>query len=300
MVDQSWDQGVRFIDTAAMYGHGLSEYRLGHALRERPRDEYVLSTKVGLVLRAARPGSFDSGLWVDPPPMAATFDYSYDGVMRSFEDALQRLMTDHIEIVLMHDVDRYTHGNAQDAMFETAVTEGFRALVELRDQGLVDAIGFGVNEADVLEEAIRRTDCDAALLAGRYTLLEQDPLDSLLPLCIDRGVGVVLGGVYNSGILATGPRKGAKFNYGPASDEVLTVAGRLEAVSSRHDVPLPAAAIQFAAAHPAVASVCIGSRTQEQQAGTYRYLDLPIGPELWVDLRAEGLIREGAPTPTGV
>lgn len=299
MVDQSWDQGVRYFDTAALYGHGLSEYRLGHALRERPRDEYVLSTKVGRVLRAAAPGSFDSGLWSDTPPMAAVYDYTYDGVMRSFEDALQRLMTDHVEIVYMHDIDRYTHGDGQAEAFETAVKDGFRALEHLRSQGAVRAIGVGVNEANVLAEAVRRTDCDAVLLAGRYTLLEQEPLDDLLPLCEEREIGVVLGGVYNSGILATGPRAGAKFNYGPAPEQVMERAGRLETVCSRHDVPLPAAAIQFAAAPPAVASVCIGSRTQDQQAGTAAYLQLDLPGALWEDLRTEGLIRPDAPTPGG-
>lgn len=297
MVDQAWDQGVRYFDTATLYGHGLSEYRLGHALRERARDEYVLSTKVGRVLKAAPRGTFDSGLWVDTPPMAPEYDYSYDGVMRSFEDALQRLMTDHVEVVFMHDVDRYTHGDLQDKMFTTAVEDGFRALVELRDQGAVKAIGFGVNEADVLTAALRRTDSDVALLAGRYTLLEQDPIDDLMPLCDERGIGVVLGGVYNSGILATGPREGAKFNYGPAPEDVMERARRVEVVCQRHDVPLPAAALQFAASHPVVGSVCIGSRTQEQQAGTARYLDLDIPAQLWSDLRDEGLIRHDAPTP---
>jgi D-threo-aldose 1-dehydrogenase len=299
MVDQSWDQGVRYFDTAALYGHGLSEYRLGHALRERPRDAYVLSTKVGRVLRRAAPGTFDAGLWQDTPPMAALYDYGYDGVMRAFEDALQRLMTDHIEVVFMHDVDRYTHGTAQEEYFETAVEDGFRALVKLREEGAVRAIGFGVNEADVLAEAVRRTDSDAVLLAGRYTLLEQEPLDDLLPLCTERGIGVVLGGVYNSGILATGPREGAKFNYGPAPQDVMERAGRLEEVCRRHGVPLPAAALQFAAAHSAVASICIGSRTPSQQAGTAEFLQLAIPPELWVDLRAAGLIRSDAPTPDG-
>lgn len=300
MVDQSWEQGVRYFDTAALYGHGLSEYRLGHALRERPRHEYILSTKVGRILRAAAPGTFDSGLWTNPPPMAAHYDYTYDGVMRSFEDALQRLMTDHVEIVYMHDIDRYTHGDGQAEVFKTAVEDGFRALMKLREQGAVRAIGIGVNEADVLAEAIRRTDCDAVLLAGRYTLLEQEPLDDLLPLCAKRDLGVVLGGVYNSGILATGTREGAKFNYGPAPKDVMERASRLEVVCRRYGVPLPAAAIQFAAAHPVVSSVCIGSRTQAQQAGTADYLQRDIPTELWTDLRAEGLIRPDAPTPDGV
>ena len=299
MVDQSWDQGVRYFDTAPLYGHGLSEYRLGHALRERPREEYVLSTKVGRLLRPAAPGTFDSGLWQDTPPMAAVYDYSYDGVLRAFEDSLQRLMTDHVEIVFMHDIDRYTHGESQKEHFETAVEDGFRALVRLRDEGAVRAIGVGVNEADVLTEAVRRTDSDAVLLAGRYTLLEQEPLDDLLPICAERGIGVVLGGVYNSGILATGPREGAKFNYGPAPRPVMEQASRLDEVCRRHGVPLPAAALQFAAAHPVVASICIGSRTPSQQAATAEFLQLDMPAQLWADLRAEGLIRSDAPTPGG-
>ncbi|QZY50921.1 aldo/keto reductase [Leucobacter tenebrionis] len=298
MVDQAWGLGVRYFDTAALYGHGLSEYRLGHALYERPRDAYSLLTKVGRVLKPAARGTFDSGLWVDPAPMSVTYDYSYDGIMRSAEDAMQRLMTDHIEMVLVHDVDAYTHGaEAQRGYFEQAVTDGFRALEKLRDEGVVQAIGFGVNESDVLLEAMQRTDSDVLLLAGRYTLLEQDPIDDLFPLCRERGASVILGGVYNSGILATGPRDGAKFNYSPAPREVLDRAARLETICRRYDIPLAAAALQFAAAHPVVASVCIGSRRPEQQAQTAEYASLAVPSALWEEMQAEGLIREDAPLP---
>ncbi|HET7399185.1 MAG TPA: aldo/keto reductase [Intrasporangium sp.] len=297
MVDQAWDLGMRYFDTAPLYGHGLSEYRLGHALRERPRDEYVVSTKVGRVLKPAAQGSFDSGLWVRPAPFAAEYDYTFDGIMRAVEDSLQRLLLDRVDILFMHDIDRYTHGDLQESMFRTALDSGFAALERLRAEGVVDAIGFGVNEADVCAEAVRRADADCVLLAGRYTLLEQEPLDHLLPMCAEREIGVVLGGVYNSGILATGPTTGAKFNYGPAPKPVMERARRLQAVCDRHDVPLPAAALHFAAAHPVVSSICIGSRTQQQQAASAAWLELDLPSALWDDLRREGLLREDAPTP---
>jgi D-threo-aldose 1-dehydrogenase len=297
MVSQAWDLGIRYFDTAPSYGHGLSEHRLGHDLRERRREDYVLSTKAGRVLKPAAPSTIDSGLWVNPAPFEAVYDYSYDGVMRSVEDSLQRLLTDHVDIVFMHDIDRYTHGEDQPTMFRRALDDGFAALVKLREEGVVSAIGFGVNEADVCAEAVKNSDADCVLLAGRYTLLEQDPLDELLPVCEARGVGVVLGGVYNSGVLATGPVEGAKFNYGPAPADVLERTERILAICRAHDVPLPAAALQFAAAHPVVASVCVGSRTPEQQADSAALLELDIPAQLWQDLRDTGLLRADAPTP---
>jgi D-threo-aldose 1-dehydrogenase len=297
MVDQAWDLGIRTFDTAPLYGHGLSEHRLGHALRERPRADYTLVTKVGRVLTACDPGRVESGLWVEPAPFEARYDYSYDGIMRSVENSLQRMLTDRFDVLLMHDIDRYTHGDKQPAMFQTAVEDGFRALVKLRDEGIVKAIGFGVNEVDVCTEAIKRADADCVLLAGRYTLLEQDPLDELLPLCEANDIGMILGGVYNSGILATGPVEGAKFNYGPAPLEVLARARQIEQICRQHDVPLPAAALQFASAHPVVSSVCIGSRNVEQQASSAGLFSRGIPAQLWQDLRDAELIREDAPTP---
>jgi D-threo-aldose 1-dehydrogenase len=299
LVDQAWALGVRTFDTAPLYGHGLSELRLGRALQKRTRADYVLSTKAGRVLTPAGPSTIDSGLWKDPAPFAAAYDYSYDGIMRSVEDSLKRLLTDHLDIVYMHDIDRYTHSGNQPEMFRQAIDEGFPALVKLRDQGVVSAIGVGVNEADVCLAAIKETDADCVLLAGRYTLLEQEPLDDLLPMCESRGIGVVLGGVYNSGILATGPREGAKFNYGPAPQEIMDRAGRIEAICRSHDVPLPAAALQFAASHPAVSSICLGSRTPEQQHNSAEFLELRIPERLWQDLRDNGLLRADAPTPAG-
>ena len=297
MVDQAWGLGLRYFDTAPGYGHGLSEYRLGHALHERPRKDFVLSTKVGRVLRPSAPDASDAGPWVAAAPFAAEFDYSYDGVMRSFEDSMQRLLVNDLDIVLMHDIDEYTHGAGQGRMFDTALTSGFRALADLRDQGLVKAIGVGVNEADVCLRVVQQVDIDCVLLAGRYTLLEQEPLNDLFPACTERDIAVILGGVFNSGILATGPVPAAKFNYSPASDPVRRRAAALEAVCGRHGVPLAAAAIQFAAAHPVVSSICLGSRTLQQQANSVDWLEVDVPAALWADLRAENLIRHDAPTP---
>lgn len=297
MVSHAWDLGTRYFDTAPLYGHGLSEHRLGHALRSHDRDEYVVSTKVGRRLTPAPPGTFDSGLWVQPAPFAAHYDYSYDGVLRSVEESLHRMLSDRVDILLMHDVDHYTHGDAQPEMFRQAVEEGFPALVRLREEGVVSAIGFGVNETDVCLEALRRTDSDCLLLAGRYTLLEQDPLDELLPLCEERGAGMILGGVYNSGVLATGAVEGAKFNYGPAPREILERTERIHAVCRTYGVPLAAAAVQFAAAHPAVASVCVGARTPEQLNGNAELFGTAIPDALWRDLRDAGLLRADAPAP---
>jgi len=297
MLDEAWGLGIRYFDTAPLYGHGLSERRVGEALAGRVRSSFTLSTKAGRVLTPADPAGIDSGLWVQPAPYEVEYAYDYDGVMRSVQDSLDRLGVDHLEIVYMHDIDRYTHGDGQAAMFRTALDEGFAALVALREQGVVDAVGFGVNEADVCAEAVRRADADVVLLAGRYTLLEQDPLGDLLPLCESRGIGVVLGGVYNSGILATGAAAGAKFDYALAPPEVVDTVRRLQAVCDAHDVPLPAAALQFAAAPPAVSSICVGSRTPQQQRTSVELFDLPIPRGFWDDLRSEGLIRADAPVP---
>ncbi len=295
MVDQAWDLGMRLFDTAPGYGNGLSEYRLGHALHERPRSEYTLSTKVGRVLRRPE-GRVESGPWVDPA-FDAVYDYSYDGVLRSFEDSLQRLLTDRIDILLMHDVDRYAHGDRQPERFAQARDGGFRALERLRDEGVVGAIGIGVNEADVCVQALQVADLDCLLLAGRYTLLEQESLDDLLPLCTERGVGVILGGVLNSGILATGAREGARFDYAPASEAILQRTGRLSTICDRHGAALPAVAMQFAAAHPAVRSICLGARDPGQQRQNVAWFEEQVPPQLWEDLRTSGLIRQDAPTP---
>ncbi|OBJ40538.1 pyridoxal 4-dehydrogenase [Mycolicibacterium mucogenicum] len=298
MVMQSWDQGVRYFDTAPGYGNGLSEYRLGHALRSYDRSQLVLSTKVGRVLTPALDAPTQNGQYQNIPPLIASYDYSYDGVMRAVEQSMQRMLTDRFDALFIHDCDRFTHGSAQPEYFRQAIVSAFPALESLRAQGVVKAIGFGVNETDVMTEAVKTTDSDLCLLAGRYTLLEQEPLDELLPACAERGIGIVLGGVYNSGVLATGPVKGARFNYGPAPTDVLKKAGRIEEIARRHDVALPAVALQFAFAHPAVVSVCVGARNIGQQQRNAALFEAPIPQQVWEDLRAARLIREDAPIPS--
>ncbi len=297
IIDDAWASGVRFFDTAPSYGHGLSEHRLGHGLLHRPREEFVLQTKVGRRLLPRARGTFPTGLWADPAPFDTVYDYSYDGVMRAFEDSLHRMLVDRIDILLIHDIDSSMHGPELPVRFEEAMKGAYPALLSLRDQRVIRAIGLGVNEVDVCYTAAKRADFDCFLLAGRYTLLEQDPLDKLLPLCEERGIALVLGGLFNSGVLATGARPGARYNYGLAPPQVLERVARIEAVCREYDVPLAAAALQFPAAHPAVASLCMGASNVKQQRRNYQLLETPIPSELWVALRRAGLLREDAPSP---
>ncbi|MBB5163769.1 aldo/keto reductase [Mycobacterium sp. AZCC_0083] len=297
MVSQAWDQGIRYFDTAPGYGNGLSEHRLGHALRRRDRKELVLSTKVGRVLTPMLDAPSTNGQYLDIPPLVAGYDYSYDGVMRAVEQSMQRMLTDHFDVLFIHDCDRYTHGSAAPELFHQAIVSAFPALESLREQQVVKAIGFGINETDLMIEAIKSTDVDVCLLAGRYTLLEQEPLDELFPICEQQGVGIVLGGVYNSGVLATGPISGARFNYAAADANILARAKQLQDVCRRHDVPLAAVAVQFAYAHPVVVSACIGARDEKQQTRNAELFESSVPGELWDDLRAADLIRSDAPIP---
>lgn len=297
LVDNAWQHGVRLFDTAPMYGYGLAENRLGTALRERPRDEYLLSTKVGRLLRPATRERPSDPMWEAAPPMQIVYDYSYSAAMRSIEDSLQRMLTDRIDIVLIHDCDRYGHGDEQPEVFEQAMTGAARALVELRDQRVVGAIGLGVNEADVCVAAAQRADFDLFLLAGRYTLLEQEPLDDLLPLCVQEGISLVLGGVFNSGILATGTVVGAHYSYAPATEKILARVAAIETLCASYHVPIAALSLQFVTAHPAVTSVLVGASTIAQQAANFDAADVAIPNELWDAMRDRGLIRGDAPTP---
>jgi D-threo-aldose 1-dehydrogenase len=297
MVSQAWDHGIRYFDTAPGYGNGLSEHRLGHALRRRDRKELVLSTKVGRVLTPMLDAPSTNGQYLDIPPLVAGYDYSYDGVMRAVEQSMQRMLTDHFDVLFIHDCDRYTHGSAAPELFHQAIVSAFPALESLREQQVVKAIGFGINETDLMIEAIKSTDVDVCLLAGRYTLLEQEPLDELFPICEQQGVGIVLGGVYNSGVLATGPISGARFNYAPADANILARARQLQDVCRRHNVPLAAVALQFAYAHPMVVSACIGARDEKQQTRNAELFESSVPGELWDDLRAADLIRSDAPIP---
>lgn len=293
----AYDAGLRLFDTSPFYGSGLSEYRVGHALRQLPRDSYVISTKVGRWFRPHDPATLDRGSWTDTLDFIQTFDYSYDGIMRSVEQSHLRLATHRIDILLIHDADRTTHGDGVEAAFKTAMDSGYRALDELRRNGDVKAIGVGVNEADMCARFARAGDFDCMLLAGRYTLYEQDSLDDFMPLAVEKNIGLLIGGAFNSGILATGPTAGATYNYQPAPSDVRDRIGRIEAVCARHEVPLAAAAIQFTLGHPAVSTVTIGMAKPERIAQNLALMRHPIPADLWADLKAEGLLRDDAPAP---
>ena len=294
----AWDDGIRFYDTAPHYGQGLSERRVGDALRGADRVDYVLSTKVGRLLKPA--GYADSRYaYRSPMPFDITYDYSYGGVMRSYEDSLQRLGLDRIDILLMHDIGQATHGDQNALYFSIAMGEGYRALAELRSSGDVRAIGLGVNEFEVCEQALDHGDWDCFLLAGRYTLLEQEALRTFLPACEARGCSVVIGGPYNSGILATGVGNGeAHYNYGDPPADVVRKVIRLEAACEEYGIPLAAAALQFPLAHPAVAAVIPGMDTPVHVAQTRRLLRMPIPDDLWRTLKDLKLLRQDAPVPT--
>lgn len=299
MFQTAWDLGVRLFDTAPMYGHGLSELRTGHSLRWKNRDEFVLSTKVGRVLKAKPRTQIDFGMWNNAAPNEMIFDYSYDGTMRSIEDSLQRLALERLDICFIHDIDVFTRGNDQPEVFKEAMNGAWRALESLRDQGVVKAIGVGVNEWQVCHQALQQRDFDCFLLAGRYTLLEQDSLDKFLPLCLERGAAVMLGGGFNSGILATGAIENARYNYAPAPATVLSKVAAIEKICRDYEVPLPAAAMQFVTAHPAITSFVAGTRTVDQLQKNVDWFSYPIPADLWADLKKAGLIRADAPTSQG-
>jgi D-threo-aldose 1-dehydrogenase len=296
----AWKAGIRYFDTAPLYGLGLSETRLNHFLRGKPRDKYVLSTKIGRRLKVSPPDRRTGiGKFFDTPSRQQIYDYSHDGVMRSLEDSLERLGVDRVDILYAHDLDVYTHGSAEarDRYIEELMTSGYRALVKLRDQKVIGAFGAGVNEWEACQILAERGDFDIFLLAGRYTLLEQSALDSFLPLCERRGIGIVIGGPYNSGILASGPRPGAYYNYAPAPKEILRRVAEIERIVRRHRVKLVEAALRFPLFHPAVVSVIPGASRPAEVALNMRTLAKRIPKAVWADLKAAGLLRADAPTP---
>ena len=297
----AWDAGVRYFDTAPWYGRGLSELRIGHLLRTLPRDEFVLSTKVGRILRApAYPHAPDPRTQPGGLPFEVRFDYSRDGILRAYEDSLQRLGLVRIDVALVHDLDLGYHAPPArwDALMGQLITGGWQALADLRAAGLLRGIGVGINPLGMIPRFLELFDPDFFLLAGRYTLLEQEALAAELPACVERGVGIVIGAVFNSGIGATGPVPGARYDYRPATPPELDKAARIQAVCQRHGVPLAAAALQFPLAHPAVASVIPGPITPAQVHLNLAGIRHPIPPDLWRELKAERLIREDAPTPS--
>lgn len=299
VLDAAWAAGIRYFDTAPLYGLGLSETRLNRFLRGKPRGDYVLSTKIGRLLRGCAPGEARDcvGKFFDVPNRREVYDYSYDGVMRSLEFSLERLGLDHVDILYAHDLDIFNHKTAEalEARIAELMTGGYRALVALRDQGVIKAFGAGVNEWQPCQTLAERGDFDLFLLAGRYTLLEQGALDSFLPLALRRGIGVVIGGPYNSGVLATGARPGAFYNYDAAPQWVLDRVRQIEVICARHKTRLVDAAFQFAAAHPAVVSVIPGGQGVSEMASNVQAAGAVIPAALWADLKAEGMLREDAP-----
>jgi D-threo-aldose 1-dehydrogenase len=284
-IQAAWDAGIRFFDTAPLYGHGLSETWLGQKLAKLPRDEFVVTTKVGRLLRTVEPE--EPSLFHGTPPVNPVYDFSYDGVLQSYEESLGRLGLDSVDVAHIHD---------PDDNYDAAVDGALRALQELKAAGRIRAIGAGMNQAEMLTRFARTDAFDCFLLAGRYTLLEQGALDNLLPECVDRGISVIAGGVFNSGVLID-PDQQAYYNYLDAAPEIVERARRIGAVCARHDVPVKAAALQFPLGHPAVASVLTGARSPAEVEENVALFDLPIPADLWHDLKRERLLREDAPLP---
>ncbi len=296
--ENAWKSGIRYFDTAPLYGLGLSETRLNHFLRGRKRSDYILSSKVGRLLKVCPPKERTAiGKFFDTPSRQEVFDYSYDGVMRSLEFSLERLGVDHIDILFVHDCDVFTHGSeaARDAHVKTLMGSGYKALVKLRDEKVIKAFGAGVNEYQVCETLAAQGDFDLFLLAGRYTLLEQTALDSFLPMCEKRGIGIVLGGPYNSGILASGAKAGAWYNYSKAPKAILDRVRMIEAVCRTHKVKLPQAALRFPVMHKSVVSVIPGMVSPKEVALNVKTLGVKIPKAFWRDLKSQGLMHAGAP-----
>jgi len=284
-VDAAWDAGIRLFDTAPLYGHGLSEQRLGRALARRPRDEFVVSTKVGRVLE---PGAGEETTFVDLPDVHPEFDYSAAATRCSLEASLERLGLDRVDVLLVHDPDDHE---------AEARAGAFPELIRMRDEGLVHAIGTGMNQAEMPARFVAEFDLDCVLLAGRYTLLEQGARRVLLDTCAERDVDVMIGGVFNSGLLADPHRADVTYEYWPAAPQFVERAQQIEAVCRRYDIALAAAALQFPLAHPAVAAVLTGARSPEEIRENASLIQWPIPSELWAVLALDGLLDPSAPVP---
>jgi D-threo-aldose 1-dehydrogenase len=282
--------GVTLFDTAPFYGLGKGEVRTGKALAGVSRDSYILSTKVGRVLEPEETLAPSHEFFCNIPPVRLVWDFSYDGAMRSYEESLRRLNLGRIDILHIHDADNH---------WEEAIRGAYPALHKLREQGAIRAISVGMNQTEMLTRFAREGDFDCFLLAGRYTLLDQSALREFFPLCMQKGIGIILGGPYNSGILATGAQPGAKFSYFNAPPEILEQVRRIEEVCGAHGVPLKAAALQFTLAHPAVASVIPGSRSPAELDENIRMLNFPIPAAFWSELRDRKLLPPEAPVPQG-
>jgi len=297
----AWDCGIRYFDTAPWYGHGLSEHRIGWLLRQQDPAAFFCSTKVGRVYDRARGGADRdvTAPWAGGLPFVPRFDYTYAGVMRSFEDSLMRLGLNRVHALVIHDLDFGYHGSEANVGAKLReLDSGWTALEALRRSGEIEAIGVGVNEASMMPEFLDRWPIDFFLVAMPYTLLDQAVLDREFPACDARGVGVVIGAPYASGILATGAVEGVRYGYAPASAQARRKVARIEALCARYGVPLKAAALQFPLAHPLVASIIPGANTREQVEENRAMLEHAVPVELWAELRSEELIHADAPVPT--
>jgi D-threo-aldose 1-dehydrogenase len=295
-IARAWGAGLRYFDTAPLYGLGLSEARVGRVLRQHDRSGYLLSTKVGRLLEPCAPGESNGGIYVGTPPVRYVYDYSYAGVMRSFEASLTRLGLDRVDILFVHDVDAPAHGGraGSEARIRELIDKGgWRALDELRASGAVAAIGAGVNEWQPCARLLDLADPDLFLLAGRYTLLEQEPLERLFPQCEKVGARIVIGGPYNSGVLAGK----ATYDYAGVPSEIAERVRRLQAVCRAHGVELRQAALQFVAAHPLVVSTIPGAASPEEVDGNVALIEAATPPALWSELKAQGLVAASAPVP---
>jgi D-threo-aldose 1-dehydrogenase len=298
-VTAAYDAGLRYFDTSPYYGYGRSELIYGFALRSRPRDSFVLSTKVGRWMAPLREGEAVAGWRAGGLPFKATFDYSRDGTLRSLEQSLLRLGMARIDIALIHDVDVWTHGSQEEAdrRFKETMGGCFPALAELRRAGVIGAIGVGLNETAMSLRFAREADIDCIMLAGRYTLLEQGALDELLPLCDRKGMSILLAAPLNTGILATGAREGATYDYKPAPPAIMDQVRRIEAICRRHNVELASAALQFPLGHPRLTSIVAGATKPSEVRENAARMSAPIPADLWRELKRESLLAEAAPLP---
>ncbi len=293
----AWDSGMRYFDTAPLYGLGLSEVRVGRMLSQQNRDDFVISTKVGRLLEPCEPDEVNGMFFVETPQVRFYYDYSYDGIMRSYEESLGRLGLDRVDILYVHDICAFVHGGregSEERIQELINLGGWKALTELRDNGEVAAIGAGVNEWQPCARLLELVDPDLFLLAGRYTLLEQDPIDTLFPQCAEKGAGIVVGGPYNSGILAGL----TTYNYADAPEDVVERVREIDAVCQAHGVPLIRAALHFVTAHPVVVSVIPGGQNVQETQQNAALLKEEVPLALWNELKAKQLIHPQAPTPS--
>ncbi len=295
----AWEAGVRYFDTAPWYGRGLSELRVGAGLRDHPRAEYALSTKVGRLLHPASREGFDGSPWLGGSPNVVVFDYTYDGIMRSVEQSRLRLGITRFDIAWIHDLDHlYFDPPTIESHMRDLTSSGWRALEELRSSGQIGGFGAGINDLELIPRFLEIGQIDAFLVAMPYTLLDQDVLDEEFPRCVERGIGFVIGAVLASGILAKGPVPGGRYAYADPPAAVVEKTRLIAAVCHRHGVALAAAALQFPLGHPAVASVIPGASSPAQQARNVEWFRTAIPADLWAELKDEGLLRQDAPVPS--